>query len=339
MVAEETRAPAVLAACGIETGVDLLELTERPRVGFPAAPVDAHEVELEDHRELAPAGVHEERRVLDRDPGCLADGDGVVGGQDLAVHLLEELMHPRSARPDTALVPELFGREIGQTRLLRDERDDVHAEPRNALVQPETHEVVHLATDVIDLPVEVRLLHREVVEVPLVGVLVVLPCRPAEEGAVVVRRSAVLAVPPDVPIAFRVVARRTALHEPRVLVAAVVHHEVDDQPDSAFLQCGKKPVEVLHRPELGHDAPVVAHVVSVVGVRAVEVRAQPHGVDSETGNVVDPGDDAVDVADPVPVRVHEGPRIDLVHDCVLPPRMHCHVPIVRQCPRWTGMSA
>ena len=49
-------------------------------------------------------------------------------------------------------------------------------------------------------------------------------------------------------------------------------------------------------------------------------RIEPDAVDAEPLQIVEPLDDAAQVADPVAVRVHVGTGIDLVQDAVAPPR-------------------
>ncbi len=57
-------------------------------------------LELEDHVELVPGRVGVELRLVDRDARHLADGQELLppSGEDLAVHLLEELVDARPIR-------------------------------------------------------------------------------------------------------------------------------------------------------------------------------------------------------------------------------------------------
>src|SRR3712207_7582993 len=72
--------------------------------------------------------------------------------------------------------------------------------------------------------------------------------RSADRGelrAPVVGRPAVGgAVPPDVPVALRVLARGPGGAEPRVLVGGVVGHPVQHHPDAARVAVGDQVVEV-----------------------------------------------------------------------------------------------
>ena len=116
-----------------------------------------------------------------------------------------------------------------------------------------------------------------------------------------------------------VVAGRTGLQEPRVLVAGVVGHPVDDDPEAAVVGLGDQAVEVGEGAEQRVDVAVVGHVVAEIGHgRGVE-RRQPQGVDAQPGQVVEVAADPVEVADPVAGGVAERPRVDLVDDGGLPP--------------------
>ncbi len=102
-------------------------------------------------------------------------------------------------------------------------------------------------------------------------------------------------------------------------VRAVVGDDVDDHLDGAPVQSRDQGVELFERPDGRVDVAVVVDVVSAVDeCRRIE-RAQPHRVDAEPVEVIDAGDDALEIADAVAVRVGEAPRIDLVDGRVAPP--------------------
>ena len=170
------------------------------------------------------------------------------------------------------------------------------------------------------LPVPVRLLGVEQVQVPLAGGAVGVggpgPGRAAEAGHPVVRRQlAVLAaaVAEDVarPLGGAGRGGQRGL-EPDVLVGGVVGHQVDDHLQAQLVGPLQQRVEVGQRPEDRVDVAVVGDVVAGVGLRGLVERRQPDGVDAELGQRAQPAGDAGQVADAVAVGVRERARIDLV---------------------------
>jgi hypothetical protein len=83
---------------------------------------------------------------------------------------------------------------------------------------------------------------------------------------------------------------------------------VNDQLDAARLHRFQHAVKVDHRAELGHHLAVVPDVVPVVGIGTVEVRAEPHDVNTEPLQVIELGGKAVEVADAVAVAIVERAR-------------------------------
>ena len=101
--------------------------------------------------------------------------------------------------------------------------------------------------------------------------------------------------------------------------ARVVDHEVHDELHAARVQVRDQAVEVVERAEQRVDVVVVADVVAVVVHRRPVDRAEPHDVDTQPLEVVEPLPDPRDVADPVAVGVREAARVHLVDDGGLPP--------------------
>jgi len=102
-------------------------------------------------------------------------------------------------------------------------------------------------------------------------------------------------------------------------VARVVGNEVEEDPDAARTRLAHELVERAEIAEVRVDVPVVRHVVAPVEVRGGVDGQQPDAVDPEPSQVIQMLDDPAEVADPVTVRVREGPNVDLVEDPVPPP--------------------
>ena len=117
----------------------------------------------------------------------------------------------------------------------------------------------------------------------------------------------------------------------------MVHDQVDDQSHVPRLDRCQHPVEVGHGAELLHHLAIVANVVSVVGVRRIVVRRQPDHVDAQLLQIVQARRDALQVADPIAVRVLKRARIDLVDDRFFPPLGLVPVDPMRRGGRGSGL--
>jgi hypothetical protein len=81
-----------------------------------------------------------------------------------------------------------------------------------------------------------------------------------------------------------------------------------------------EPIGVGKRAEDRIDVRVVAYVIAEVRHRRRVEGREPEGVDAQIHEMVEAGGDSGQVAHPVPVRVGEGARIDLVDHAGAPPR-------------------
>jgi hypothetical protein len=116
-------------------------------------------------------------------------------------------------------------------------------------------------------PVEVGLLRREAVQVPLaVGNL--LPGRAAEDGAPVVGRFLATAVGEVEPLALRAPrACGQRRGEPGMLGRAVVRDKVDEDLQVVLVRVVNQTVETIEGAVAGIDREVVGDVVPVVVLR------------------------------------------------------------------------
>src|SRR6266511_2409080 len=215
-----------------------------------------------------------------------------------------------------------IGRIVAQLPVVDEPVGDVDPEACDPAVEPEAEDVVERVADGRIPPVEVRLLGEEVVQVPLARLFVEGPGGTAEDAAPVVRRVVAAAVRPDVPVAVPGRAGRARVLEPVVPVARVVGDDVEEDPDPLPPRLRNQLIEAVEAAELGMDVAVVGDVVAPVGVRRGHDRVQPDAVDTEPLEVVEPVDDAGEIADAVTVAVSERTRIDLVDRAVAPPGGH-----------------
>ena len=287
------------------------------------------ESEIEAQMQLVGAEVLRESLVV-VDPD-LADvrGTGVVVDDraDLSVDVVDRVV----VEPRVVVTVDQEARSldihVGKIRGFGHAVCDVDAEAVDAAVEPEAQCLLEVVEDLGVLPVQVGLLAREDVEVPLPGRAVGLgdtvPRGSAEDADPVVRRLVAVLAPPvteDVPRTFGTArSGRQCVDEPLVLVAGVVGDEVHGHADLAVVRLDDQFVERRQIAEERIDIARVRDVVTVVGHGGAHDRAQPQRVDAEQFEVAELVDDTGEVADAVAVEIGERPRIDLVEDRRTPP--------------------
>jgi hypothetical protein len=97
-------------------------------------------------------------------------------------------------------------RVVVQVGVFEKTGDRIETKAGDAFVEPEAHDVVHGFAHFWIAPVEVGLLHVEVMVIVLARRGVEGPCRVTEPGLPVVGRPTILAVPPDVPVALGIIS-------------------------------------------------------------------------------------------------------------------------------------
>ena len=229
---------------------------------------------------------------------------------------------------DVAIAIGVVAGQIGiivQIRVFVEARDRINAKTGNAALHPEIEHTIHRLVDFGVAPVQIRLLHIEIVVVVLPRLLVPLPRGVAEPRLPVVGRLAFVvggftfAIAPYVPVALGIVARGARFQEPLVLVGSVVDDVVHDDADIALLRLGDKIVKVSHAAVERIDGGVVGDVIAVVDAGRGIHRRDPDGIDAEVVQIVEARRDALDIADAVAVRVLKAARVDFVDDSVTPP--------------------
>ena len=115
--------------------------------------------------------------VFQRGGRHLADGHQVTRGEDIAAHLLQELMHPRAVGIEAAAIPVQDRME--RSGLLRSGIDHVEAQTVDAAVSPEFADLFSSARTAGFSSAEIRLLNGEQVQIipPAVGVRTAVRCR------------------------------------------------------------------------------------------------------------------------------------------------------------------
>lgn len=220
--------------------------------------------------------------------------------------------------------PERIYGIVGQAFILDEMVDGVDPEAVNPLIEPITQHVQHCADDVGIAPVEVRLTRQEGVIVILASQVVPCPGRSAEGRPPIVRGCTVGSrISPDKPVAARIASARTAFLEPPMLIGSVIGNVVHDKLQPGRMDRVHQLAEGLHIPKQRIDRGMVGHVIAEVRHRRRIYGREPDSVDPEGGDIVQPLDDTLDVADPITIGVLKRPRVNLIDHPVFPPNEIC----------------
>ena len=177
-------------------------------------------------------------------------------------------MDMRAMRAVRGQIPiQPFYLTIREIRVFGDQADDIHAKTIHALFQPPAHHIIDLRSYIRVIPVQIRLLFRENMQIIHIGRLIILPCASAEPGSPVIRLFSVFSLFPDVKITVRVFPALSALHKPCMFIGCMVDHEIHDDTDVAHMRFRQKPVKILHASEFFHDLSVITDIISVIVIR------------------------------------------------------------------------
>ena len=205
------------------------------------------------------------------------------------------------------------------------ERHRVHAEAGDAELNPEPHDLEDFRLHMRVRRVEIGLEIVEAMEVPGAGFLVARPGRFLHAGkhhaGIGIGR---LLVGPDVPVAIGRILRASRLSKPGVLVGGVIDDEIDDHADAALLAAMGEFDEVAERAVARIDAVIVRDIVAVVLAGRRLERHQPDRGDAEPVQIVQPPQQAPEIADAVAVGVHIGADGKAIDHAVLVPEVVDH---------------
>jgi hypothetical protein len=217
--------------------------------------------------------------------------------------------------------PEVRTR-LGEAGILDEQRRGVDADAGNAALEPEPQDVLVLGPHVRVLPVEVRLLGREQVQVPLP----VADARPGPSPEVrlpavwrQLARRAHTRPEPEALAGSGAGSRGERVTKPGVLARDVIRNDVDDRADAKLARLVDQPLRLPERSERRIDRAVIGDVVPRVGQRRRVPRVEPQRVHTECGQVAQLFPHPGEVTDPVTVRVTKAADVDLVDDRLPPP--------------------
>src|SRR6185436_3129229 len=222
-------------------------------------------------------------------------------GIDL-MHVVAIPERVRAVRSDD--VRDLTPRRVRLRHVLAQAVRDVDPKTVDAAVGPEAYGPAKVVPYFFVLPVEIRLLGREAVKVPL-AVTGRRPCRSPEKRLPVVGwmlAARADAVAEEISITFwGTTAGGEGLRKPGMPIGSVIGHDVDDHIDVGGMQRRDHRVEVNQGTEPRIDVAMIINVVTTVGKRRRIERGQPHSIDTKRAQVRDPRGNARQIPDAITV--------------------------------------
>src|SRR5690242_19031782 len=104
----------------------------------------------------------------------------------------------------------------------------------------------------------------------------------------------------------------------------MVDNKIDDDPNAALLGAVGELDEVAERAVAGIDLVVVGDVIAVIAAGRGLERQQPDRVDAKAVDVIEPAQQALEIANTIAVGVHEGANREAIDDSILVPEIVDH---------------
>ena len=114
--------------------------------------------------------------------------------------------------------------------------------------------------------------------------------------------------------------RATRFLKPRMLVGGVIHHHLDDHPQTAIVRAVQECLEILESAVAGMNGVIIRDVIAIIAKRRGIKGQQPDGVDAQLLQIIEALRQARKVADAVAVAVIERAHVQLVNDGVFVPQ-------------------
>ncbi len=107
-----------------------------------------------------------------------------------------------------------------------------------------------------------------------------------------------------------------------MLIRGVIDHQVHDDLDVPLSRLRDELIHILHGAKLGVDPGVIADVIAVIRVGRRIDGAEPDNAHSQVLQLIQVGDDPLQIADAIAVTVLEAAGPDLIDYPLLPPLEH-----------------
>ena len=295
MIAGEQAGPSCVLHGSLVTGHNALEFRQvkRQRLPLGTFAIKINMLEQEEHVQFTVARISDVLVTLSRDAWRLAHSqEAFTPLEYLTSHFSQEFILTGAVRTERIRVgiALLAHRKILKLRAvlarqlavrigaLGDQGDDVHAEAVDASVKPPVHHVVHSAAHGRVLPVEVRLLLRELMQEVFATLGAVFPCGAAKVGAPLIGLGAGLAGrgagtsrTPPIPVGVFVVFV-LGCFKPGVFIGSVIDNKIHHDLEPTLVGLGQQLVHIVERAEQRINVLIVGNIVAIVVLRRLVYR-------------------------------------------------------------------
>ena len=116
--------------------------------------------------------------------------------------------------------------------------------------------------------------------------------------------------------------------EPRVFLARVAGHQVEQHTDALLMRGPEQRGGVLVRAVARGDLFVVAHIIARILERRIKAGVDPQGIAAQVPDIVELSNNALQITDAVAVGIIEALGVDFIEHCVFQPLFHEMSPLL-----------
>ena len=109
------------------------------------------------------------------------------------------------------------------------------------------------------------------------------------------------------------------LLKPFMLIRTVVHHQIHDNGNPPLFGLPKQAFHVLHASKRRINRIIIRYIIPLIHKGGLIDRRDPDNADPQPLQIIKLPGNPLQIADPVPVRIHKALWIDLIRRFAMPP--------------------
>ena len=256
VVIQEKTVPSLLVQALLPFRKHLLKFHKRKRGQIPfffsRLLIQHHVFELKYHRKLGAVRIAVEERPLRSGAPRLTDRHQIGSLEGIAAHLPDKRMKHRPFRHNTVI------------RILSNQVYHIQPEAAHTAVNPPVDHIVNSFPQRRIFPVQIRLLHRKLMQVILSAFRHPFPCRAAEGRLQIIRILSLHAVTPYIKIMIGIILAFFRLQEPGMLIRTVVQNQIHDNTDPPFLRFRNQFIHILQLTENRINILIIGDIITII---------------------------------------------------------------------------